>query len=370
MDDKHLCAWFLAQVGVRRKNLEEICALFGNATAAFEAGESCWESHVSLENSISQRVWSSWKNGEAKAYAERLLLLGIRVMMPYEAEYPELLCTINDPPLLYAKGLTLTSDQVHVAVIGSRKASQYGKRVAEQMSRDMAECGISIVSGLARGIDSSAHRGALQSAQGTTCAVVATGLDIVYPHENTALAASIAERGTLISEQPLGTRPLPQYFPARNRIISGMSLGVLVVEAGARSGTQITVGFALEQGRDVFAVPGSIYAANSHGPHFMIRQGARLVESADDILSELGLMQPVQSSEVASELQLTLLQDKILCLLSVEPLHVDEIQAKTRIPVGTLLSELMQLELLEQVIAMPGRMYELSPGRRTATGSS
>ena len=365
MENKYLCAWFLAQEGVRPKNLEELYALFGSANAAFEAGYACLENALSLDEGVLHHVWNNWKRGGAEAYAERLLLHGIRVMMPYDADYPELLSSISDPPLLYAKGLALPADQVHVAVIGSRKATQYGKRVAEHMSRDLAECGVNIVSGLARGIDSAAHRGALLTTRGTTCAVVATGLDTVYPPENVSLAASIAERGTLLSEQPLGTLPLPFYFPARNRIISGMSLGVLVVEAGEKSGTQITVGCALEQGRDVFAVPGSIYAANSHGPHLMIRQGARLVESADDILCELNLMQSALQPEKKEDVQLSLIQEKLLSLLALDPLHIDQLHAASRIPVGTLLSELMQLELLEQVIALPGGMYEAVHQQRT-----
>lgn len=361
MEERYCRAWLLAQKGFGSKQLQETLDIFGSCLEACRDPLFPRVEALSLKAEAAGPIALALQQGECERYAEQLREADIRVLLAEEEAYPRLLRDIyQPPPLLYALGEELPADRICVAIVGSRRASQYGRKAALQLAEDLADCGICVVSGMAKGIDSCAHRGALNSARGQTFAVVATGLDIVYPPENKELAAQIAERGLILSEQPLGVKPYPQYFPARNRIISGMSLGVLVVEAAARSGSQITVGFALEQGRDVFAIPGSIYAANSQGPHQLIRQGARLVESVDDILEELGLLQDKAApSGTDAPTAFSLLQEKILSLLEVEAMHLDRLQAESRLPLGTLLAELMQLEAQGIVEALPGRHYGL-----------
>ena len=211
---------------------------------------------------------------------------GIDMLTWLDSRYPQALRHIFDPPtLLFCKGMLQEAEKC-IAVVGSRMASPYGIYITEKLCRDLTYNGITIVSGLARGIDSAAHRGAL-SAKGRTIAVLGSGLDNVYPPENLSLSRNIADQGALLTEYPPGTTPKPMHFPARNRIISGISLGVLVVEAGEKSGSLITARLALEQGREVFAVPGAIDSPGSTGPHRLLKEGAKLVESVDDILEEL-----------------------------------------------------------------------------------
>jgi len=211
---------------------------------------------------------------------------GINIVTYQDEYYPAKLINIYDrPPFLYVQG-SLIKDDINIAIVGSRIASTYGKYTTEKISRELAGKGLTIVSGLARGIDSAAHRGAL-FAGGRTIAVLGSGLDVVYPPENKKLFADIIQTGAVISEFPPGTPPRSANFPSRNRIISGISYGVLVVEAGEKSGSLITARLALEQGREVFAVPGSIDASNSRGTNKLIKQGAKLIENADDIVEEI-----------------------------------------------------------------------------------
>ena len=211
----------------------------------------------------------------------------IRILSRDDEEYPAILREIARPPLaLFVRGNSIP-DAERIAVVGSRRASKYGARVAEDIARELSARGVTVVSGAARGIDSAAHRGALSTGQtGRTVAVLGCGVDVVYPKENDRLLAEIAESGVVLSEYPPGTQPFSAFFPQRNRIISGLSRGVLVVEAAERSGSLITAELALSEGRDVFAVPGSIYSDTSRGCHNLIRQGAKLTVSAEDILDE------------------------------------------------------------------------------------
>ena len=217
---------------------------------------------------------------------ETLIRQKISVVLLGEPEYPELLSHIYDPPpLLFVKGELPSKDILNIAVVGSRNPTPYGVKMAEQLGYDLALAGVTVVSGMARGIDSAAHRGALK-AGGKTIAVLGTGIDIVYPKENLRLAGEIEQNGVLVSEFPLGTKPLKGNFPRRNRVISGMSHGVVVVEARKKSGALITADFALEQGREVFAVPGRADLSASFGTHKLLRDGAKLVERAEDIIEE------------------------------------------------------------------------------------
>jgi DNA processing protein len=290
--------------------------------------------------------------------------------------YPKNLLNIYDfPVLLYVKG-SLREDDMNIAVVGSRLASTYGKFTTERLCRELALKGITVVSGLARGIDSAAHRGAL-AGRGRTIAVLGCGLDVVYPSENEKLFMEIAENGAVITEFPLGTPPSAQNFPARNRIISGISLGVVVVEAGERSGSLITARIALDQGREVFAVPGSIDSAGSRGTHQLIRQGAKLIENIDDILDEIlpqiddrlhgqVSVEKTPPQEIADNPKIddssviNTLNDAekvVLKFMSSKRVDIDTIITSTGFKAGDVLNILLTLELRGFIKQLPGKMY-------------
>ena len=241
-----------------------------------------------------------------------------------------------------------------------RAASYYGRSVCERLAGDLAARGVTIVSGLARGIDAVAHRAALE-AGGRTIAVAACGLDVSYPAENKQLAEQVAAQGAIISELPPGTQPDRSHFPARNRIISGLALGVVVVEAGSRSGALITARCALEQGREVFAVPGSVQAPGSAGPHRLIRQGAKLVERAEDILEEVypwGSCPRVDEQAAGFNLSGASADEVAVCrTLEAGPLHVDELATRCDLDLGALAQVLLELELKGAIRQLPGRLF-------------
>ena len=276
---------------------------------------------------------------------ERLERFGVKVLVYEDTAYPAPLKEIYDyPPVLYVKGNPPFQDQPCLAVVGTRRPTIYGRQVTEEIVTDLARSGITIVSGLARGIDSVAHRAALD-AGGRTVAVFASGLDIIYPGENARLAQAITERGALLSEHPLGVKPRPESFPLRNRIMSGLSLGVLVVEAGERSGALITAHQAVEQDRDVFAIPGSILSPASQGTNHLIQEGAKLVRSSEDILQELNLAIAVQQSEIKEFSPVDEAESAILKQLSSEPNHIDEICRRSGLTTPQVSSTLAMLEL-------------------------
>jgi DNA processing protein len=266
------------------------------------------------------------------------------------ASYPVALTTITDPPpVLWTRGRIDTLSVPAVAIVGSRAASPYGLAVAGQLAADLAERGLAIVSGLARGVDSAAHRGAL-SAGGVTIAVLGSGVDVVYPPEHASLAADIDATGAVVSELVPGTRPLQWFFPLRNRIISGLSRAVVVIEAGEKSGSLITARCALEQGRDVLAVPGNILSGRNRGAHALLRDGAKIVESADDILEELGLATVsgarAQGAEGGLQAESGAPVDPVLrCLVPGEASDLDEIAERSGVTAPRLLPRLFELEL-------------------------
>ena len=271
-----------------------------------------------------------------------------------DSDYPQALLNTIDPPLLlYVKGRLDLLNLTALAVVGSRNATPQGIHNAEAFARSLSDSGLCIVSGMAHGIDAAAHRGALQG-QGSSIAVIGTGLDKVYPAANRDLAHLLAAQGALISEFPLGTPPLAANFPRRNRIISGMSIGCLVVEAGLQSGSLITARLALEQGRDVFAIPSSIHAPQSKGSHALIKQGAKLVETAQDILEELGgqIAAPAQASETHGA------NPALLEHLGFDPVDMDTLGARSGLTVAELSAMLLALELEGCVSALPGGLYQ------------
>lgn len=277
---------------------------------------------------------------------ERLQRLDVRIVSIYDQNYPAPLKEIyNAPPLLYVKGELLQADEQSLGVIGTRHPSTYGKELASRIVPELVRSGLTIVSGLARGIDAMAHHAALD-AGGRTISVLGCGIDIVYPAEHRSLFNRITQHGAVITDYPLGTKPDAFNFPARNRIISGISLGTLVVEAGATSGALITADYALEQNREVFAFPCRTTDRGSGGCNRLIREGrAKLVTSTEDILEELDLTVAVQQLEIKAVLPANDEESHLLSLLSHEPVHIDELSRQTALAAPTVASTLLMLEL-------------------------
>ncbi|MDE3104747.1 MAG: DNA-processing protein DprA [Acidobacteriota bacterium] len=321
-------------------------------------------------------------DGKAREAAEgeqrRVLEAGGHLVTPEDSEYPERLREIYDPPaVLWVRGNLAALGRPGIAVVGTRHPSPYGAGMAEMLSRDLAARKLVILSGMARGVDTAAHQGAL-AAGGTTVAVWGTGIDVVYPKENKRLAESIvAQGGAIVSEYPLGTFPAPQNFPVRNRILSGMSIGVLVIEAGEHSGTRITARCAMEQNRDVYAVPGNVTNKNAWGPNTLIKQGARLTATWEDVWEDLPsqvrleLEAALQQTEGAASLgggAASLFDEAPLGgherlvldqLRRDEPVQLDELMERLEQKLGSaeVFSALFELELAGRVKQMPGKNY-------------
>lgn len=297
---------------------------------------------------------------------ERCHAKGFHMITQQDPHYPALLLQIPDPPpVLYCYG-RLIGDACHIAVVGSRKATDYGKTCARRLCNELATKGVSVVSGMANGIDTAAHIGAMEG-RGNTIAVLGSGLEQIYPASNRKLFHRIAENGAVISEFSLDAKPTPHHFPQRNRIISGMALGTVVVEAARRSGSLITARLAAEQDREVFAVPGSIHAATARGTHDLIKQGAKLVENARDILEEVGphiaLNETSASNKMkkaptaATTIPLTELEEKLVAAIGPYPVHIDELARQCDRAIGTLTATLCQLELKGAISQEPGKFF-------------
>jgi DNA processing protein len=292
--------------------------------------------------------------------------LGFSMVTFLDAAYPTRLKLIPDPPpLLYVSGSLESRDRHAVAIVGSRHATVAGRLVTERLSRDLAASGFTIVSGLARGVDAAAHRGALE-AGGRTVAVLGCGLDRTYPSEHQALRKQIEANGAVVAELPLGAYPHGYHFPRRNRIISGMSLGVVVTEAALQSGSLITARLAAEQGREVFAVPGTVTAENSRGPNGLIKQGAKLVEHVADVIDELlpqidapfrERLQSRPPTQAGAKPELGKGEAVIHALLTADPLHIDDLIARTGLPAADVAGLLLALELKGAVRQLPGHSF-------------
>lgn len=306
--------------------------------------------------SLLQHDGIGWANKELKIIQKS----GARIVTFHSPDYPKLLRHLPDPPpYLYSKG-PLRDPNTAIAIVGSRQASGYGIATTQKMARELVRHGITVVSGMARGVDAAAHRGALME-EGQTIGILGCGIDIAYPRENRALFAEMATRGGLISEFPMGTLPLAENFPRRNRIISGISHGILVVEATEGSGSLITAQCALEQGRDVYAIPGSIHSANSRGTNRLIKQGAKLVETVEDILEDIpqqsgisALPLPVPGTTFSPQ------EATIFSLLSTSTLHIDEIVTRSALTVGEVSAILLRLELNGVISQLPGKHFLLA----------
>ncbi len=336
---------------------------FGSPEAVLKAGLQ----ELSSVPGLKERAILALKNKcyirPPEAEWETLQKSGVRILALRDPAYPANLSAIPDPPVvLFVRGSLEPRDLVSIAVVGSRAASPTGMIFTERLSADLALNGVTIVSGLAVGIDSAAHRGALKG-KGRTLAVLGCGLDVDYPHGNSRLREEIALSGALITEFPLGTPPAAGNFPMRNRIISGLALGVVVVEAAERSGSLITARMAIEQGREVFAVPGIAHHYRSVGPHRLLKQGAKLVESAEDVIEEIRPLirtsnAPLPNAQPESVLP-DLLPDEAVILgkLDEDPRHIDEISRALDWPVSKVMTMLLTLELKGIVRQLPGKYF-------------
>ena len=344
---------------IGRVKLSRLESHFGNMAAAWQAnpGEL---SHAGLDKGSVNAIVNGRPKISLEAEMEKLERHGVKTFTCRDEGYPARLKQIYDyPPILYVKGTILPQDEWCLAIVGTRKATVYGRQAAEEIAADLARNKITIVSGLARGIDSIAHRGALE-AGGRTIAVFGCGLDIVYPSENASLAQTITDNGALLSEFPLGAEPRRENFPLRNRIMSGLSLGVLVVEAGDTSGAMITARLALEQNREVFAVPGSILSPTSRGTNNLIQEGAKLIRDYTDILEELNLRAVAHQIEVKEVIPASDTESLLLKQLSAEPIHIDEVCRSSGLPIATVSSTLAMMELKGMVRQVGTMNYILS----------
>jgi DNA processing protein len=341
--------------GIGRIRLSQLKAHFGNLKDAWKASEVELK-QAGLDSRSVNALLTLRPRVSLNDEMEKLERYKVKAITCEEPSYPSILKEIYDyPPVLYIRGKLPPEDEPRLAVVGTRRPTIYGRQVSEELVTELAQSKITIVSGLARGIDSVAHRAALD-ANGKTIAVFASGLDIVYPAENVKLAQAIMERGALLSEHPLGVKPKAENFPLRNRIMSGLSLGVLVIEAGEKSGALITALQALEQNREVFAVPGSILSPSSRGTNYLIQQGAKLVCNYIDILEELNLsMTATQQPEFKEFLPANETESLILEQLTAEPKHIDEICRRSGLSMQGVSSTLAVLEL-KGVIKQIGNM--------------
>jgi DNA processing protein len=348
--------------GVGTKTYLRLIRHFGSPMAVFEARP---EQLKAVPDLRSLQLPLQLHPKEIRSEVERELSVmenaGARLVTIKDDKYPANLRKIEDPPpFLYVKGELQRSDDLAVAIVGSRNASAYGLSACQNLGSDLSRRGLVIISGLARGIDSAAHWGAIQ-AGGRTIAVLGCGIDVIYPRENRDLLTKIEANGAVITELPPGVPPEPINFPRRNRIISGMSLGVIVVEASARSGSLITARLALEQNREVFAVPGMVSSIRSQGTHHLIKQGAKLVECANDVLEEIfpqALANPgdyvpreIPYDELSPEARL------IMDVIGLTPRHIDELLKEAGVSVGPATSILLELELKGYIKQLPGKLF-------------
>ncbi len=348
----------------------KIIARFGSAAAALAAPAAAWAETEGVDPALAHRLRRAVQEALPRLEEEKTLLqqAAARAIISTDEEFPEGLKSLPDaPPVLYVKGDLRPRDAFAVALVGTRRPTPYGRAVAERMGRELAEAGITVVSGLARGIDTAAHAGALRGG-GRTVGVLGGGLERFYPPENKFLADRMAAQGAVLSEFPLTYPSLPVNFPRRNRIISGLSLAVAVVEADQISGALITARLAAEQGRDVFAVPGPVFSKVSRGPHKLIKDGARLVESVEDILEEIevfrGLIrQRARAAAKPSGGPLSPSEARLLSHITLEPVGLDQLSARTGLAPAEVSAALLSLELKGLVRTLPGKSVA-----RTETG--
>ncbi len=347
----------MARLELAPRKAYGLLAHFPDPQTIFEVSESELLRIPGITPPLAKKILESEKSIDREM--QILESAGLEIVTAASADYPQNLKQIFDPPpVLFIRGSLIESDRFSVAIVGSRRPSQYGLAMADKLSRDLSSRNLTVVSGGARGIDTAAHRGAL-AAKGRTIAVLGCGADQVYPPENAKLFDEIAQNGAIISEFVPGCGPDAWRFPARNRLISGLSLGVVVAEGEADSGSLITAQHAAEQGREVFAVPGNVDNARSRGPHKLIKDGAKLVESAEDVLEELGVpLEPQQKPQLSIHIDdLDPGERKLVDILSLEPKPVDAIIDESGLQPSQVIGALTLLEMKGVVRRVPGNAY-------------
>jgi DNA processing protein len=331
---------------------------FGSARTTLGAPPSQWQEIPYLGHKVVEGMAAVRDGKSVAAEIELLAKHGVQLLVRGQGDYPPDLAELPDaPPLLYMRGTLIEHDRKAVALVGSRRCTAYGRRLTEQLATGLVQAGYCVVSGLARGIDGVAHRAALQ-AGGRTVAVLAGGLSKIYPPEHADLARDVQTAGALITESPLLMEPMAGMFPARNRIISGMSQAIVIVEAAARSGALITATHAAEQGRHVMACPGPVDSLASSGTNSLIRDGAILVRGIDDILEELEGVKASKPLSVAVAPRLEGLHKQLWDLLNDKPRHIDDLVEAANVPLPQVAGALVLLELKKHVRRMPGNIYE------------
>lgn len=361
MADQETADWVRLTLipGVGGETQRLLLKAFGPPAAIFAAGHSALRGVVGA--TLAERIANHDCTAEIDAALAWVGAAGNRILTLGDPDYPQTLLTTDDPPvLLYVKGRVELLNRPALAIVGSRNATRQGAADAEAFAEALAKAGLTVVSGLALGIDAAAHRGALKG-EGSTIAVIGTGPDRIYPARNADLARRIAATGVVVSEFAVGTPPLPPNFPRRNRLIAGLARGCLVVEAADQSGSLITARLAAEAGREVFAIPGSIHSPLAKGCHRLIKQGAKLVETAQDILEELrweATVSPVGRRTTAAPTPLAETDDDVLRALGQDLCDLDTLCARTGLAADALMARLLPLELDGRVAQLPGGRYQ------------
>lgn len=359
MNSRDILIW-LNSININSNTIEKLEEYFGDLYLLWEASADVINK-ISFLSKNAKAILVKYKDRHYyEDYRSRVEKSEAKIITIFDTDYPKHLRNIYNPPkVIYIKGSLEVKDEISIAIVGSRKATTYGKWVAEKFAKELAGLGITIISGLARGIDTKAHEGALMT-EGRTIAVLGNGIDSIYPKANKILSEKIQNNGAVITEYPLGVQPLPYNFPMRNRIISGLSLGVLVVEASENSGSLITAQIALEQGREVFAIPGNINSIYSRGTNLLIKDGAKLVTDIDDIIEEITLLKDRVKAKRVKEIScLNLGKDEIKIVECIKeyPKHCDEISYKTGFNIKKVNSILTILELKGIVKQLPGKFF-------------
>lgn len=359
MNDRDYLIWLNSIRGIGHRTIEQFINYFGSL-------ENIWNSPVSeiysfpkLRKKVADRLIETRNKEFVDKYKEKLQLKDINNIIRSDESYPESLKNIKTSPhILYMKGTIKEEDHNSLAIIGSRKCTSYGKNIAYKFAKELAKHGITIVSGMAYGIDSAAHRGAIDGG-GRTIAVLGCGVDICYPKSNYNLMKEIIEKGAVVSEYPLGTEPIAGNFPRRNRIISGLSKGVLVVEAGLKSGSLITIDYALDQGKDVFAIPGNINCSVSKGTNKLIKEGAKPVTSVEDILEEYNIQKRSYNIDGIYK-NLSDSEKSVMEIIEKkQPIHIDMLSSILDFDPATINSLITILEIKDLIEQLPGKIIIL-----------
>ena len=370
MELDHSLSWLALRLtpGLGARLTGKLLRQFGGPEEIFRASLTELEG-CQLPAAAAQAVFGKSGFRDAEKELAEVKKAGIRLITWAEAEYPKLLTQIYDPPpLLYVRGNVELLSRHAISMVGTRRPTPYGNQMTERLARDLAERGLVIVSGLARGIDSSAHRGACAAARGGTIGVLGSGIDVIYPKENRKLFEEVEKRGAIVTEFPLGTHPAPENFPMRNRIVAGMALGVIVAQGALYSGSLITSRLAMEFGREVYGVPGNVTEPMSFAPNQLIKQGAKLVTNWQEVVEELPTevraeLFPVEATtaeERASlfEGSLSPTEKRLFELIRIEePIHVDELVEKTGLSSSETLAALCEMEMRGVIRQMPGKQF-------------